>query len=123
MIGPQPVATTFRFSIAMDRPAAQVRQVSETGPLGCPIILLLEGPTGVRALPQSPILEGPSGTLSPGPSPDPGAHIQTWRGLPPLLDLFQLEIQSVPGGLVCGLCSLRVGKSQNQHKLALPKRP
>ena len=111
--------------MAMDRPAAQVRRDSETGPLGCPIIFLLEGPTGVRALPWSPILEGPSGTLSPGLSPDPGAHIQAWWGLPPLLDLFQLEIQSVPGGLVCGLCSLgiRVGKSQNQHKVALPKGP
>ena len=78
-----------------------------------PLLLLLEGPTGSKALPWSLILKRPSGTLSPGPSPDPGAHIQAWQGLLPLPDPFQLEIRSVPEGLMLGPSSpdIRVGKS------------
>lgn len=98
-------------------PASQIRQGSKEGPLDCPVILLLKGPTGGKALPWSPILKGPSGTLSLGLSPDLWAHIQAWPELPLLPDPFQLEIQSVPGGLVCGPSSLniRVGKLQKQH--------
>lgn len=98
-------------------PASQIGQGSKEGPLGCSVILLT-GPPGDTALPWSPILERPSGTLSLGRSPDPGAHIQAPLGLPPLPDPFQLEIQSVPGGLVPGSSSpgIRVRKSQNQHK-------
>lgn len=78
----------------------------------------LKGPQGARPCPGHPSSRGP------GPSPDPGAHILPWLGLPPLPDLFQLEIQSVPGGLVSGPSSpgIRVGNSQNQHKWGLPKR-
>lgn len=100
---------------------------SRVMPLDCPVLLLLllEGPTGGKALAWSPVLKRSNGTLSPRPSPDPEAHIQTWLGLPPLPDPFQLEIQSVSGGLRRGPRSpeIRVGKSQNQHNWGPPKRP
>lgn len=93
----------------------QLRPGSKEGPLDCLVILFLMECTRGKTLPRSPILEGPNGTLSLGPSPDPGAHIQVSLGLPPLPYPFQLEIQSVPGGLVHGPSSVgvRVTKSQN----------